>query len=131
MPDIPSSINSGDYATIQLEYMALEDSSNVTHYACSDVVFVEESVFKVSTLALSCFNATDNDYYSYSDFADEDATSTTATTGTAATTATTTQDSTSATSSASSSSSGIGATMKTVSTIGAGALVVFVLNLVN
>ncbi|KAG7875917.1 hypothetical protein KL938_004851 [Ogataea parapolymorpha] len=64
LPDIPSNINSGDYATIQLEYMALEDDSNVTHYACADVEFVEKSVFEVTQYALACFNATDDNYYS-------------------------------------------------------------------
>ncbi|GMF78506.1 unnamed protein product [[Candida] boidinii] len=64
LPDQPSSVNVGDKATIQLLYMALEDDSNVTHYACADITFVEESVFKTSTYALSCFNATDDSYYS-------------------------------------------------------------------
>ncbi|VEU21851.1 DEKNAAC102810 [Brettanomyces naardenensis] len=68
MPDPPSSINAGDFATIQLEYMALEDDANETHYACSDIKFVEDSVFKVTEFALDCFNATDDDYYSYSDY---------------------------------------------------------------
>ncbi|ODQ78656.1 hypothetical protein BABINDRAFT_162362 [Babjeviella inositovora NRRL Y-12698] len=64
MPDQPSNINSGDVATIQLEYMYEEDGKYLTHYACADIEFVEESVFKLSDNALSCFNATSNDYYS-------------------------------------------------------------------
>ncbi|ODV62151.1 copper acquisition factor BIM1-like domain-containing protein ASCRUDRAFT_24938, partial [Ascoidea rubescens DSM 1968] len=65
MPDQPSNIRSGDVATIQLQYMADdEQDGNVTHYACSDITFVEESVFEVTQYALSCFNATDSGYYS-------------------------------------------------------------------
>ncbi|KAG7746806.1 hypothetical protein KL911_004009 [Ogataea haglerorum] len=64
LPDIPSNINSGDNATIQLEYMAMEDESNVTHYACADIEFVEKNVFEVTEYALNCFNATDDNYYS-------------------------------------------------------------------
>ncbi|KAH3669423.1 hypothetical protein OGAPHI_001544 [Ogataea philodendri] len=64
LPDPPSTINEGDYATIQLEYMALEDEANVTHYACADIQFVEKSVFDVTEYSHYCFNATDNDYYS-------------------------------------------------------------------
>ena len=101
MPDQPSSVNSGDVATIQLEYMALEDNNdNETHYACADIKFVEDSVFKVTEEALSCFNATDNDYYSYSDYGDStvqaDETSTTASSSTSKLSTTTSSSSSSA-----------------------------------
>ncbi len=102
MPDQPSSVNSGDVATIQLEYMAIEDENdNETHYACADIKFVEDSVFKVTEEALSCFNATDNDYYSYSDYGE----STVQAEGTADSTASQTTKSTSTSSTTTKSSS--------------------------
>ncbi|KAI0460773.1 hypothetical protein LJB42_001573 [Komagataella kurtzmanii] len=73
LPDQPSDKVTGDVATIQLLYMALEeDDRNVTHYACSDIQFVEESVFMATSYARTCFNITDNDYYSYSIYAPDD-----------------------------------------------------------
>lgn len=80
MPDQPNSINAGDVATIQVIYQnddedgesyesgaEVEGATNETYYACSDITFVEESVFDVTDYALSCFNATDDNYYSESD----------------------------------------------------------------
>ncbi|ODV84522.1 hypothetical protein CANARDRAFT_8507 [[Candida] arabinofermentans NRRL YB-2248] len=119
MPDQPSSINAGDYATIQLEYMALEDDSNETHYACADIVFVEESVFKVSEYALSCFNATDNDYYSYSDYGDESSTEAVETT-TVTASASTSSTSTSSTSTSTSSGAAVAATVLKAASTGLG-----------
>lgn len=95
MPELPSSVGAGDNATIQLLYMAIEDSLNTTHYACADITFVEDSVFRTSVYALSCFNATDDTYYSYSDYGDDLETSTAAAT-TTVTAAATTSSSTSA-----------------------------------
>jgi hypothetical protein len=78
MPDQPNSINAGDVATIQAIYQnddedeldsngePAESTYNQTYYVCSDIKFVEESVFDVSDYALSCFNATDDNYYAES-----------------------------------------------------------------
>lgn len=78
MPDQPNTINSGDVATIQVIYQnddedetnsdgsPIESSGNETFYACSDIKFVEESVFDVTDFAYSCFNATNDDYYAES-----------------------------------------------------------------
>lgn len=69
-PELPSSINAGDVATIQLIYqnddMDYEDEDgiatlndkNQTFYVCADIVFVEDSVFDVSPYATRCFNYT-------------------------------------------------------------------------
>ncbi|CCH41372.1 putative secreted protein [Wickerhamomyces ciferrii] len=80
MPDQPNSINEGDVATIQVIYQNDDDEDqansdgsprqqdfNETYYACADIKFVEKSVFEVSDLAFSCFNATNDDYYAESD----------------------------------------------------------------
>ncbi|GMF60295.1 unnamed protein product [[Candida] boidinii] len=91
--------------------MALEDDSNVTHYACADITFVEESVFKTSTYALSCFNATDDSYYSVSDYGAEDPT-------TQSSSAASTASSTS-----SSSSRGEGASLQIAGVAGVGAAI--------
>lgn len=78
MPDQPNTINSGDVATIQVIYQnddedetgsdgdPIAGSTNQTFYACSDIKFVEESVFDVTDLAYSCFNATNDNYYAES-----------------------------------------------------------------
>lgn len=78
MPDQPQSINAGDVATIQAIYQnddedqvgsdgqPVQTNYNDTFYVCADIVFVESSVFEVSDYALSCFNATDNNYYAES-----------------------------------------------------------------
>lgn len=78
MPDLPNSVNTGDVATIQAIYQnddsndlssdgtPSETNYNETFYVCADVTFVEESVFDVTDYALSCFNATDDNYYAES-----------------------------------------------------------------
>lgn len=79
MPDQPSNIGVGDVATIQAIYMnddeddesnsdgsPISSGLNETFYFCSDIKFVEESVFDVTDYAYSCFNATNDDYYSES-----------------------------------------------------------------
>ncbi|CDR42066.1 CYFA0S08e03224g1_1 [Cyberlindnera fabianii] len=78
MPDQPNSINAGDVATIQAIYInddedavgtdgqPIESEFNETFYVCSDIKFVEESVFDLTDFALSCFNATNDNYYEIS-----------------------------------------------------------------
>lgn len=58
VPDAPSNIRAGDNATFSILYVAnFEDNEadRETHYACTDVTFVEVDSFDT---AIPCFNAT-------------------------------------------------------------------------
>ncbi|QPG74044.1 hypothetical protein FOA43_001363 [Brettanomyces nanus] len=128
MPDQPSSINTGDVATIQLMYMALEDESNETHYACADIKFVEESVFKVTENALTCFNATDDNYYSYSDYGDEDGTSSSKSTNSGSSSGSSSTSASSSSKSSSSSSTGAATAVGVIGIFGLGAAAAALVN---
>lgn len=57
--DSPDSVTAGDYATLQIMYIADFDTpENQTFYACADIKFVETDAFDV---AIPCFNATEPD----------------------------------------------------------------------
>ncbi|KAF5103891.1 hypothetical protein D0Z03_000020 [Geotrichum reessii] len=60
-PSVPSSIKSGDFGTIQLEYNAIDGSNNVSHFACADVYFVEKSKFQNNGFSAMCFNTSDGE----------------------------------------------------------------------
>lgn len=60
-PDAPSNIKAGDVATIQLVYNALDGTNNVSHYACADIIFVEDKDFVNSGYSAFCFNTTENE----------------------------------------------------------------------
>lgn len=121
MPDQPLSVNDGDVATIQVTYMYDEDDEgNVAHYACSDIKFVEESVFDVLEYAILCFNATDNNYYSVDLAADKTTTKATTTVTASATSARATT--TGATSATSLTSAGSGALARIAGPVAAFAL---------
>lgn len=59
-PDIPSSVKAGDFATIQLVYNALDGSSNISHFACADVKFVDFQDFNPSGYSAFCFSSHSN-----------------------------------------------------------------------
>lgn len=57
--DAPDSVTSGDFATLQIKYIADFDTpDNQTFYACADIKFVEVEAFDI---AVPCFNATESD----------------------------------------------------------------------
>lgn len=60
-PSVPSSIKSGDFGTIQLEYNAIDGSQNVSHFACADVYFVELNKFQNNGFSAMCFNTTEDE----------------------------------------------------------------------
>ena len=59
VPDAPDSVTDGDYATLQIKYIADFDTpDNQTFYACADIKFVELDSFDIK---IPCFNATGGD----------------------------------------------------------------------
>lgn len=59
VPPLPSSVKDGDVGTIQLVYNAMDGSSNISHYACADVVFVDN--FTHTGYSSFCFNTTEGE----------------------------------------------------------------------
>lgn len=60
-PSVPSSIEEGDFGTIQLEYNAIDGLENISHFACADVYFVEKVNFKNNGYSSLCFNTTEDE----------------------------------------------------------------------
>ncbi|VVT46944.1 uncharacterized protein SAPINGB_P001465 [Magnusiomyces paraingens] len=60
-PNVLSSVKEGDYGTIQLVYNALDGTSNISHYACADVEFVELENFVQNGYSSFCFNTTEEE----------------------------------------------------------------------
>lgn len=59
LTDSPDSVTAGDYATLQIKYIADFDTpDNQTFYACADIKFVEVDAFDIE---VPCFNATEPD----------------------------------------------------------------------
>ncbi|VVT56303.1 uncharacterized protein SAPINGB_P004947 [Magnusiomyces paraingens] len=60
-PNVPSTVKAGDVGTIQLIYNAIDGSSNISHYACADVQFVDAEDFVNSGYSAFCFNTTESE----------------------------------------------------------------------
>ncbi|KAI9769808.1 MAG: hypothetical protein M1840_003802 [Geoglossum simile] len=59
LPSLPSNIEEGANATIQLEYQAVDDSKNKSQYACADITFVPVHMMQVQ---VPCFNVTSDEF---------------------------------------------------------------------